>query len=280
MAHDGGMLDGALAAAKFGAVLPLNADRRPLVTFDQASQEPEAIRSLWARFPEAGVGLGAWSSELLVIDVESPAKKEGGADGFATMRGLVKQLGPLRRTRTHTTKSGGKHYVFRLPTGLQLRSSQGFIRGAELSAPGVDIVTGRAVLRWPPTPGYGLEGEKQDCVELSGSWVKALTDPPRAPEEPKYFDDSTHIARYVSRALERESADLAGVQAVRNCACFASAFKMGTLAEHLSFERVVTALMQACEANGSAREHGHRACISTITRGFRSGTKEPRRLEF
>lgn len=288
-------VEGAIAASKYGSVIPLapptgyrfipssgevvTIDRnQPIVGFDKGSSDPEEIRRLWRRCPDAGVGLLAWTGHLLVIDVEHPDKKEGGADGFATMRALVSQLGPLRQTRTHRTKSGGKHYVYRVPEGCTLRSSQGFLRGAELSAPGVDVVTGRAALRWPPTTGYALEGQLSSCADLPPRWLEAMTDRERPPSAPRHFEAHDCIERYVSRAVELEARDLGGVQSTRNCALARAAYKLGTLSAYVGEERIVEALLGACEANGSLREHGQRTCVGTIRRCIASGAKKPRTL--
>lgn len=273
------MLAAALAASRYGAVIPLSAQRTPLTAFDDGRRDPEGIKALWHRYPSAGVGVLAWTGSLLVIDVEHPDKKPGGPDGFATMRTLCKQLGPLKRTRTHTTKSGGRHYVYAVPEGCKVRSSQGTLRGAELGAPGVDVVTGRAVLRWPPTGGYALEGDLMGCVPLPASWLDAMTERERPPAPPKQFTDHERIAHYVSRAIQLEADELAGVQATRNCALAKSAYKLGSLADHVSEETIEEALLGACEANGSLREHGRRMCTNTIRRCIASGAKHPRNLE-
>lgn len=265
------MLSEAVAAAEWGPVLPLSAERKPLVPFAEASRNWLDIERLWARFPSAGVGVGAWEG-LLVIDVEHPNK--GGADGFATMRRLVKEVGPLKRTRAHSTKSGGAHHVFTVPVEAGLRSSQGRLHGG-ISAPGVDIVTGRAVLRWPPTAGYVVTDPRAP-VPLPAAWLRALTEPPRPPPQPVSLDASDKAERYAAAVLEREAADHAALGAGRNVALVAAACRVGSVMHLLGEDRCTAVLLGACEANGSLKEHGRRECEQTIRRGLRHGAKTPR----
>lgn len=273
------MLPAAIEASRYGAVIPLSTDRKPLTAFDAGSRDPAVIRDLWRRFPGAGVGVLAWTGSLLVVDVESPNKKPGTPDGFATMREATRLIGPLPRTRSHSTKSGGRHFVYRVPPGCRVRSAQGYLRGAELSVPGVDIVTGRACLRWPPTGGYAVVGGLLDCAPLPGAWVEAMTERERPPAPPKVFDNSERIERYVRRAIQLECDELAQCQATRNCALAASAHKLGTLLSYVDETVIVDALLAACESNGSLREHGRRTCLGTIRRCLASGARKPRQLD-
>jgi hypothetical protein len=253
-------------------VLPLSAERKPLVPFAEASRNWLDIERLWSRFPSAGVGVGAWEG-LLVVDVEHPDK--GGADGFATMRRLVAEVGPLKRTRAHRTKSGGMHYVFAVPVEAGLRSSQGRLHGG-IEAPGVDIVTGRAVLRWPPTAGYVIVDARQPAP-LPAPWLRALTEPPRPAPKPVELTGAKE-ERYALAVLEREAADHAALGAGRNVALTSAAARVGSLVHLLGEDRATAALLAACEANGSLKEHGRKACEQTIRRGLRYGARTPRVL--
>lgn len=269
------MIEAAIAATSFGCVLPIsNVDKRPWVEFALATRDARRIEQLWRSYPGAGLGVLAHTGSLLVLDVEHPDKKPGCPDGFATLRELQARLGELPATRRHRTKSGGEHWVFHRPDSANLRSAQGRLRGAYLSAPGIDVVTGRAVLRWPPTHGYTLIDDTP-VAQLPAAWVDAMRDPPEQPCEPMHVTSPEQLERYADRALELECAEVASKRELRNVALCRAAYKLGTLGRYLSATRVQTALMQACEMNGSARED-RRKCLDTIRRCYRSGLKRPR----
>lgn len=273
------------AAADFGDVIPLSPARTPFVGYNRATSDPEAIEKLWAEFPNAGIGLCAWSASLVAIDIEHERKK--GEDGFATIAKLEQQLGALPSTRTHATKSGGEHRVYSISRDIQpIRSAQGVLKRDGISARGVDIVADRAVLRWPPTPGYSIkhagEGFTMDggggCTPLPEAWVYALSDPPPKKAAPVDVDTHSDALVYALAALKAEAIELAQLSAGRNCALNASAYSLGQLSPPLTHAQIESILLACCEENGSLREHGQRACIQTIGRGARSGQRNPRQI--
>lgn len=276
-------------AADFGDVLPLSRDRKPLVSFDEATSDPEHIAALWERWPDAGVGLCAWSASLVVLDVEHESKN--GEDGYATLARLEREVGPLPPTRTHATKSGGEHRVFSLDRELHppLRSSQGVLRRDGISAPGLDIVTGRAVLRWPPTPGYTIKrkGHRPEgtmdggggCERLPDAWVAAINEPPAPPAKPIYVETQADGRAYAMAAMMGEVRELAALGAGRNCALTKSAYVLGQLCPPLGENEIEAFLLECCEHNGSLKEHGRRSCVATIARGVRAGQKNPRHVK-
>lgn len=263
-----------LTARDWGAVLPLSADRKPLVPFADASRDALDVAALWSRWPCAGVGLCAWDAGLVVLDVEHIDK--GGADGFATMRSLVQVVGPLPRTRTHSTKSGGRHLIYRTPsTGDPLRSAQGVLRHDAISAPGLDIVTGRAVLRWPPTPGYTLTDDRP-AVELPAAWALACSEPPPVAVAPLRATSADSARRYALACLDGSAADFAALGAGRNTSLIAISYRLGRLVPHVSPDEIEAALWSAAIVNGAAADHGERSCRGTIRRGIRAGARSPR----
>lgn len=263
-------------AADLGPVVPLRPNRVPFVKFEDASADPEVIYEWWTRWPDAGIGVAAWLTSLLVVDVEHPAKN--GEDGFETLRMLEEVIGPLPVTRTHATKTGGRHHVFALPRGAAIRSSQGVIRGRDLSAPGIDIVSDRAVLRWPPTAGYTLETDAEVAL-LPTTWIAALIDPP-AIISPHYTlpTDTDQRRKYAITALANEAAELASLGDGRRVALNTAAFKLGQLSPPLLVGEITDALVSACHINGSLRMHGQRFCEQTVLRSIRAGMKQPRRV--
>lgn len=278
------MLEQALwTAADWGAVLPLSHERKPLVSFDLATRYPgddtdppgtNSIAALWSRFPDAGVGLALWDAGMMCIDVEHPDK--GNGDGFATLRELERGIGQLPVTRTHTTKSGGRHYIFAVGHDSGLRSAHHVMRGYGIGAEGIDFLAGRTVLRWIGTAGYTVEID-HDVMPLPNEWREALADPPAPIRTPRSMEpsDGKH-RRYALAGLTSEADALSETAATRNPALARAAFVCGQLIPAVTEEEIEEVLLLACETNGSLKEHGRRACVSTIRRCARAGSKEPR----
>jgi hypothetical protein len=264
-------------AADLGPILPLHPDtRRPLVPFAQASADPERIASWLDRWPAMGVGVHAGLSSLVVIDVDA---KPGKLPGRPTLDRYEAALGPLPRTRTHRTPSGGWHHILSIPRAVTLRSSQARMRGLDLPAPGVDVVAGSAVIRWA-LRGYTVETDG-DCEPLPCAWIDALSEPPlRAPVRPRGVRVRAHdrIRRYVLAALERESGELASLGAGRSSSLARAAYALGGLPA-LDHDEIVVALLEACLANGSIEKRGRRECERTIRRSAAAGAKYPRTVE-
>lgn len=263
-------------AAELGHVLPLHPRTRvPLVAFDRATGDPETIAAWWARWPDAGYGVRADLARLVALDLEHPRK--AGADGRATLRVLEARIGALPATREHATKSGGAHLVFGLPRGVALRAAQRLIRGLGEGAPGLDVVAGRAVLRWPPTSGYAVAVDAP-VAPLPTAWIAALSEPPEPARPDPIVIGEGRERRYALAALEAEACELAQRAELRNCALTRAAFRLGQLCPPLAASEIEGVLLLALEANGALREHGRRACLGTIARGLRAGMKSPRTI--
>lgn len=263
-------------ALAWGPALPLvriEGRIRPLVAFDLATDDEATLRRMLAetRAP-IGVGIVASAARLVVIDVDHPSKGHG--DGAATMRELQARICPLPLTRTHRTKSGGWQLVFEAPAA-PVRSAQRELRGAGIEAPGVDIVAGHAMLRWPPTLGYTI-ARNIPSARLPTQWVAALRDRV-APAEPAVPSEPPHEA-YARVALERVTAALSQLGGDRNVSLNAAAYRLGRMCPPLDKGDVVAALVGACELNGSWKEHGSRSCLGSIKRGLRAGERRPLRL--
>ena len=88
-----------------------------------ASTDPDQLRAWWRRWPEANIGVPTGErSGIYALDVDQPA----GLDE------LEHEHGRLPATRTHSTGSGGMHYLYRYPAGSGLRNTAGRL------APGID----------------------------------------------------------------------------------------------------------------------------------------------
>jgi Bifunctional DNA primase/polymerase, N-terminal len=86
-------------------VFPCGEDKKPLTAhgFKDASTSVEAIRAWWACWPDALIGVPT-GIRFVVIDIDLQH-----ADALQWLEDNRRRL-PI--TRTHSTRSGGKHYLF------------------------------------------------------------------------------------------------------------------------------------------------------------------------
>lgn len=122
----------------------------------------DEISSMWGgeRSPNLGVATGD-PSGFWVLDIDP----EGG--GFDTMRDIVAARGKLPDTFVAQTGSGGYHYFFAMPKGLEVRNTQGRI------GPGIDTRgTGGQIVIAPSRSGKGDYTIIQDLpVAEAPAWL-------------------------------------------------------------------------------------------------------------
>lgn len=100
--------------------------KEPLTTRGHldASTDPDQVRAWWRSWPEANIGVPTGErSGIYALDVDQPA----GLDA------LEAEHGKLPATRTHSTGSGGMHYLYRYPADAEIRNSAGKL------AHGIDV---------------------------------------------------------------------------------------------------------------------------------------------
>lgn len=160
--------------------------KAPLVPDPHATATTEAsqLSYWWHAYPKAMIGLitgprtGVW-----VLDVDVP-KKEGDADGCATLAAFEAEHGALPETVEQRTGSGGRHLFFRMPSdGRTVKSRVRFAPGLDTRGekPGYVVVPpsvhpSGGSYAWVNTPGD---------VELAEppEWLLALV--ARKPEPQK-----------------------------------------------------------------------------------------------
>ncbi|MCC2596563.1 DUF3631 domain-containing protein [Pusillimonas sp. MFBS29] len=157
--------DKALPLAQQGIpVFPCNrSTKAPLVPrgFLAASTDPDQIAAWSNRYPDALAGMPTGGA-IFVLDID--VGHADGADGFATLRERGQGLPP---TRTHHTRSGGRHVFFATTDGMTIKSSAGKL-GLGLDVRG----EGGYVIRWDTEGGVV---EHSDIIVEAPAWlVEAL----------------------------------------------------------------------------------------------------------
>jgi hypothetical protein len=141
-----------------------------------ATTDPRKIHMWWKRWPKANIGVPTGGrSGVLALDVD-PDK--GGEESLTLLEDSHDALPP---TRTHSTGSGGMHYLFEYPEGSGIRNS------ADKLAEGLDVRGEGGYIIVPPsrtTQPY----EVLDALPLAAppEWLtETLTEPKRASEAGK-----------------------------------------------------------------------------------------------
>ena len=162
--------DTALAFALFlarheVAVFPCHRNKRPACAngFKDASSDPLVVQELWRRWP--GELIGVPTGAINGLDVLDIDPRHGGHIWLSQHRDR------LPPTRTHQTRSGGAHLLFRHADGLRCSASA--------VAPGVDCRADGGYIVWWPSAGFPVLDESAPIAWPS--WLlDLLTGKPRA----------------------------------------------------------------------------------------------------
>lgn len=128
-------------------VFPCHADKSPASPngFKDATKKPEELKRLFDKYPAPllGVPTGAVSG-FDVLDIDP----RHGGDAL-----LAENAHRLPITRTHDTRSGGKHLLFKHHEGLRNSASK--------IAAGVDVRADGGYVIWWPSTGLAVENETE-----------------------------------------------------------------------------------------------------------------------
>jgi KaiC/GvpD/RAD55 family RecA-like ATPase len=118
-----------------------------------ASQDESTIRAWWAQWPDALAGVPTGSTtQLVVVDFDAP-KADAAANEW-----LMAHTEQLLTTRSHTTLNGGRHYVFRAPSGVEYRNGVCLtLEGVKRN--GIDLRAEGGYIVWWPLHGGMTTGE-------------------------------------------------------------------------------------------------------------------------
>lgn len=112
------LLQAALAYARLGwSVHPLNGKVPYVGNWPvNAATDPEVIERWWTENPGANVGIACMKSKLIVIDVDTKGEKKGAEN----LQALFAEYEEFPETYTVQTWSGGLHYYFEAPEGVEI----------------------------------------------------------------------------------------------------------------------------------------------------------------
>jgi putative DNA primase/helicase len=216
-------------AAKGLPVFPCSPkDKRPLTEhgFRDASTNRDTIKAQWGRWPDALIGVPTGDfSGIFALDVDVDHKE--GENGLESLAALEEKHSPLPDTKRTRTPSGGVHYLFRYPEGVQPGSSAGKL------GPGLDTRGSGGYVIFPPsrTPKgqYVFENPQTPLADLP-DWLLRLVAPPPRQDTPKASSpvQSSGDHPYVRAAVDGELEALAAARpGTRNDSLNRAAFALG-----------------------------------------------------
>ena len=259
-------------AAKLGLpVFPCTAEKKPLDKggFHTATNDPDAILTAFHRPGADLIGMPTGiPSGLVVIDVDVRPDRSG-------MIWLDENRECLPETRTHKTRSGGLHLIFRRPEGVVIRNSAGRI------APGVDVRGDGGYVILPPSPGYSV-ADSTDPAEMPRWLVKTCLQPEREPAPPSGPADHSGSSRYGLAALEAEcKAVRAAAFGQQETTLNNAGLKIGALIAggHLLESVARSELMAAAQTYGTEPGRApwtHIELSEKVKRALADGAKTPR----
>jgi hypothetical protein len=147
-------------------VFPCDNDKRPFTAhgFKDASADPDVIRRWWTRWPDALIGVPT-GIKFCVIDVDLQHPQAQDWYGRAN----------LPDTRTHVTRSGGRHVLFRPHDEFRCSASKIW---KHIDTRGL----GGYVIWWPAE---GLEVMHAGTLATVPVWIIAKLNPPPPPPPPR-----------------------------------------------------------------------------------------------
>jgi hypothetical protein len=251
----------ALQLAELGfSVFPCGKNKRPCPPhgFHDAVRDLTAVRELWRRYPGelVGVPTGA-ANNFDTLDIDP---RHGGADW------LARHGDRLPSTRTHRTRSGGKHFLFRHQTGIRNSGSK--------IAPGIDTRgEGGFIIWWP---GHGGEVLCYDAPAPWPEWLVEVLIPPPAVSQasmdaPRPLKGNVHAERMAARVLLRLRTAPPGQ---RHHRLRAAARTLGGDTYGFSKAHATRSLLDAVLAAGGA-EVSQQNALGTIAWGLEKGRQTP-----
>jgi Bifunctional DNA primase/polymerase, N-terminal len=223
-------LDHAMYHACHGTpVFPCRQDKRPLTAngFKDASTDPDIISAWWREHPDALVGVPTGINFVVLdLDLQHPEAQ----DWYAKAN--------LPLTRTHVTRSSGRHLLFKPDARIKNTASKIW--------PHVDTRgLGGYIIWWPA---IGLEVLHGGVLAEMPDWIMAKLNPPPRKIMPLPRTRGQYI-RQIDGAVDRAASAHPGQ---RDCITFWSACRLAELVirgalDERTAERLI---LGAAESNG------------------------------
>jgi hypothetical protein len=249
-----------------------------------ASDDPDVVLAMMGQFPGSPLaGATGAASGFFVLDVD--LGHGTGRDARESMRALLAQHGnDFQMTLTHSTPSGGKHYVYAIPPGTpSLPNTAGTLFGAGIDSRGdggyvvlppsaIDggaykVVSGDSIGP-APLPEWMVDLVLGRTSPASG--VNQIFGPGKSRGPLTRADAEALVSAKVIQVAEAPRGS-------RNATLNSSAFVVGTVATGLGLtdDDLTERFTSAAGANGSLRDDGGSATLATIRSGLAAGRKEP-----
>lgn len=163
-------------------VIPVSTATKVPLTKDwpgRATRNKGTVRRTWGDHPEVGVGI-VTGDGLVVIDLDV----KNGVDGPGNWLEFLRQNGiELEETPVRVrTRSGGTHLYYRVPEGVEYRTSAGTL------AKGVDVRANGGFVVAPGTAGYTFEAEWPTGVVLPELPAGVLSSVETQPDDDSPFE--------------------------------------------------------------------------------------------
>ena len=249
------LLHEALKLARHGVpVFPCNSDKVPLVKlgpgFKNASTDPDVIRDWWSQFPDALVSVRT-GIKFVVLDIDL-AKHVEAAQWYGRAN--------LPITRTHITRSGGRHLLFQPDDRFRCTTSK--------ICCGVDTKGVNGCCVWWPACGLKvLHGSV--LAPVPAFIIKALEPPPPiAPPSPREVQTSAQAQRKIDGIIRA----IAGAhEGERNAVAFWGAARLAELVEQslISGNDAIDIATEAASRSGLPFEEARRTAQSALANHFR-----------
>jgi hypothetical protein len=145
--------------------------KNPLTSngFKGASSDEQVINDWWDRYPDANIGLPTGKvNNLVVVDVD--VKNDAG--GMGSLKQLQDECGEFD-TRVVHTPSGGLHYYFSYPLGVDtIKNRTNMKPGIDIRADGGYVIAPGSSIDSNP---YEFEDEHKEIAALPQKLLEILT---------------------------------------------------------------------------------------------------------
>jgi hypothetical protein len=254
--HDGGAMGVALDLAARGApVFPCGDNKSPLTPhgFKDATADPAIVRDWFTRWPDALVGVPT-GIKFVVLDIDCGKHVEA-----ARWYGQAN----LPTTRTHVTRSNGRHLLFK-PDDRVRNTASKVCRGVDTRGEGGYIIW------WPAT---GLQVMHGGALAEVPGWLIARLNPLRPPSSERLsasraFSDAQAHAKLngIIRAIAGAS------QGERNHVAFWGACRLAEMVSRglISGDDAIEIVAEAASRTGLPYVEARRTAKSALDSHLRS----------